>query len=451
MTENTHPIRVRGRWSELTEGERQDLVSRGTREIFSPKLREDIQALMEDVRTNGDEALVRALRTFDGCDVAPEDLRVSEREFDSAVSTLDSGMLDAIRHLIRNLRSFNEQLLARGDWSIEVEPGLEVGEKASPIESVGLFVPSGKGSFPSVLCQLGVPAVVAGVQQIAVVVPPVPGSAGEVDPAVLVVARELGINDVFRSNGPAGIAALTFGTETIPKVRKVTGPGSPAVTVAQLEAQRYGTHSAVLLGPSESLLLADGSANPEYVAADLLNEAEHGPDSTSVLVTDSPDLLEAVQAATARQLAALPEPRRTYAQAALGTNGGAVLTDSLEESCAVSNSFAPEHMQLVVSPEHESRAFELLVDAGEILLGHHTTVSMANFVIGCPAALPTSGWAKVTGGVTADAFRKRTAFARATSEALARTSETVLAFSQHEGFPAHASSVARRLELHTPQ
>lgn len=424
---------------------RAELLNRGTDRIFDPALREGILEILEDVRQNGDAALVRALKKFDGCDVEPSRIRVSEEEFAAARRSVPDTLLDAIRDAIAHLRAFNEQLVAHGDWSFEVEPGLMVGEKATPIESAGLFVPSGKGSFPSVMCQLGVPAVVAGVPNIAVIVPPVPGSAGEVDPAVLVAAQELGLTDVFRSNGPAGIGALAFGTESVPRVRKVTGPGSPAVTVAQLEVQRYGTVSQMLLGPSESLILADSTADAYLVAADLLNEAEHGPDSTSVLVTDSRELLERVQKETAAQLLDLPEPRRAYATAALGVNGGAVLTSSLAESCEVANAFAPEHMQIAVAADKEQEALDGIVDAGEILLGQQTTVSMANFVIGCPAALPTSGYAKVSSGVTADAFRKRSAIAKSDATALRRTSGTVLAFTAHEGFPAHGLSVSRRL------
>src|SRR6202021_2399830 len=179
-------------------------------------------------------------------------------------------------------------------------------EPRTPPGSAGLVLPSGKGSYPSVLVQLGPPAIVAGVPEIAVVVPPVPGSPGEVDPAVLVVAAELGIREVSRSNGPAGVAALAFGTESVPRVRKIVGPGSPAVACAQVEVQRYGTVTNMLLGPSESLIIADDSADPALLAADLLNEAEHGPDSSSVLVTDSETLLAAVQQHVAAQLAALP-------------------------------------------------------------------------------------------------------------------------------------------------
>jgi histidinol dehydrogenase len=270
----------------------------------------------------------------------------------------------------------------------------------------------------------------------------VPGSSGVVDPAVLVVADELGIGKVFRANGPAGVAALAFGTQTVPKVRKVLGPGSPAVTCAQVEVQRYGTVTTMLMGPSESLIIADDSADPKLLAADLLNEAEHGPDSSSLLVTDSQPLLEAAQGEVARQLALLPEPRRAYAGAALGTNGGAILVRDMQEATEVANAYAPEHMMIAV--RDEDGVLARLTDAGEILVGQWTPVSAANFLIGCPAALPTSGFAKVSSGVTADAFRKRTAVARADERALARMRGSITAFTQHEGFPAHEAAVAIR-------
>ncbi|ORA32896.1 histidinol dehydrogenase [Mycobacterium aquaticum] len=438
------PILERGLWQEMSAADRADLNDRGSAKIFDPALREGVLEIIEDVRQNGDAGLVRALEKWDKISITPDRIRVSAEEFAAAREKVSPELLTAIRDLLAHLKSFNEQLTQHGDWSFESEPGLTVGEKVTPIASAGLFVPSGKGSYPSVMAQLGSPAVVAGVQQIAVVVPPIPGGDGEVDPAVLVVADELGIHDVFRANGPAGIAALAFGTETVPQVRKVCGPGSPPVTCAQVEVQRYGTVSVMLLGPSESLILADDSADPYLLAADLLNEAEHGPDSTSVFVTDSQALIDAVQVEVAKQLLDLPADRAEYARLALGKNGGAVLTTSVEESAEVANTFAPEHMQIAV--RDEDHVLNLIVDAGEVLIGQHTTVSMANFVIGCPAALPTSGYAKVSSGVTADAFRKRTAVAKSTPQALNRMSSTVIAFTQHEGFPAHEFAVTRRLE-----
>ena len=442
MATTNGPVRFIGHWDKLSREDRQAAVTRGLDKIFDPRLRQDICALLEDVRLNGDAAVARALKKYDGCDVDPGRLRVSEEEFARARATIPAELLAAIRDGIDHVRRFNEQVVARGDWSFESEPGLTVGEKITPIASAGLFVPSGKASYPSVMVQLGTPAVVAGVPRIAVVVPPVPGSSGVVDPAGLVVAEELGIRDVFRANGPAGIAALAFGTETVPKVRKVVGPGSPAVTCAQVEVQRYGTVTTMLLGPSESLVIADDSADPRFLAADLLNEAEHGPDSSSWLVTDSEALISAAQVEVARQLAELPEPRRSYAALALGTNGGAILVDDMEQAAEVANAYAPEHMQ--IAARDEEAVLALLTDAGEILVGQWTPVSAANFIIGCPASLPTSGFAKVSGGITAEAFRKRTAVARADERALARMRGSITAFTQHEGFPAHEAAVSIR-------
>lgn len=439
MTTRERPVRLIGRWGSLGQEEREAVLERGLDEIFDPTLRSQIAGLIEDVREHGDEALIRALERFDRCQVEPGQLRVSDDEVAEAQARVPEALLVAIRDCIDHVRSFNEQIVAHGDWEFESEPGLMVGERVTPIESAGLFVPSGKGSFPSVLVQLGTPAVVAGVPKIAVVVPPVPGSAGEVDPAVLVVAKELGIRDVFRSNGPAGVAALAFGTETVPKTRKVVGPGSPPVTCAQVEVQRYGTVTTMLLGPSESLVIADETADIRLLAADLLNEAEHGADSQSLLVTPDEDLLEAVQGEVAKQLAELPEPRRSYAAAAVGENGGAILVEDLAEAMEVANAYAPEHMQIVVSDPESLLA--RLTNAGEVLVGQWTPFSAANFLIGCPASLPTSGFAKVSGGITADAFRKRTGVARADQRALARMRSSVTALSRHEGFPAHEAAI----------
>jgi len=441
----TNPIRIIGTWEDMSADEREKSVSRGMDSIFDPALQANIQSLIEQVRLEGDAAVIRALKDFDKVDIGSKSLRVSDEEYDAARAWISDELLEAIRDAIDHVRRFNENLTARGDWSFESEPGLIVGEKISPIASAGLFVPSGKGSYPSVAVQLATPAVVAGVPNIAIVVPPVPGTDGVVDPAVLVVAQELGLQGhVYRVNGPAGIAALAFGTETIPKVRKVVGPGSPAVACAQIEVQRYGTVTNMLLGPSESLIIADDSADPRLLAADLLNEAEHGPDSSSILVTPSEAVLAAAQAEVSRQVELLPEPRRTYALTSLGVNGGAFVTRSIEAATDVANAYAPEHMQIAVSdPDY---VMSRLFDAGEILIGQNTTVSMANFIIGCPASLPTSGFAKVSSGITADAFLKKTAVAQSDLTALKRMSKNVLAFTAHEGFPAHGAAVTARLE-----
>ena len=437
------PLLVR-RWADLDAAARAAFLARGLDDIFDPALQASIAALVADVREHGDAAICRALERFDGCSVAPGDLRVTDAEFAAARAETPAAVQDAIRQAIDHSRRFNERALEHGDWRFDIEPGLMVGEKRTAIASAGLFVPSGKGSFPSVLVQIGAPAVVAGVPEIRVVVPPIPGSDGKVDPAVLVVADELGLREVFRANGPAGVAALAFGTESISACRKVLGPGSPPVASAQLEMQRHGVVGMQILAASESMVIADATADSRLLAADLLNEAEHGTDSASVLLTWEPEVIERVQPELVRQLAALPEPRRTRAAAAIGVNGGAVLVRDRVEAIEVANLYAPEHMQLATADDEAVLAG--IEHAGEVLLGQHTPFSAGNYLIGIPATLPTSGYARVTSGVTALAFTKTISLARASAEALAVMAPAIVALADHEGFPAHAAVIHERLD-----
>jgi histidinol dehydrogenase len=438
------PVMRRMTWATMTEAERQALCERGLAAIFDAELKAAIGRIIDDVRANGDEAVCRALRDFDKVSLEPHQLRATADELAQATVSpeVDAAIDDAIAHL----RAFNEQLMQRAaDWSFECEPGLTVGEKITPITSAGLFVPSGKASYPSVAYQLAVPATVAGVPTLALVVPPMPDGSGRIDPAVLVVCRKLGIANVFRVNGPAGVAALGFGTQTIPQVRKIVGPGSPPVACAQVEMQRYGVATMMILGPTESVVIADDSADPCLAAADLLNEAEHGTDGAVLLITPSAALADAVDVELERQLAVLPAARAEAARAALGPNGGCVFVGDLGEAAEVANRWAPEHLQVAVAADTEAELLDALVNAGEILIGQHTLFSGGNFVIGCPASLPTGGFAHVSSGITADTFLKRTAVARADAAALARMTPTILAMSAHEGFPAHANAAEQRL------
>lgn len=437
------PVMRRMTWARMSEAERTALCERGLTAIFDADLKVAIGRIIDDVRAHGDEAVCRALRDFDRVTVETHQLKATPDELAHATVTreVDAAIDDAIVHL----RAFNEQLMARMvDWNFESEPGLTVGEKITPISSAGLFVPSGKASYPSVAYQLAVPATVAGVPTLALVVPPMPDGSGRIDPAVLVVCRKLGITEVFRVNGPAGVAALGFGTETIPKVRKIVGPGSPPVACAQVEMQRYGVATMMILGPTESMVIADDSADPRLAAADLLNEAEHGTDSAVVLITASVALADAIEVELERQLSQLPAARAEAARAALGINGGCVLVGDLGEGADVANRWAPEHLQVAVAEDEEAELLRRLCNAGEILIGQNTLFSAGNFVIGCPASLPTGGFAHVSSGITADTFLKRTAIARADAAALKRMTPSILAMSAHEGFPAHANAAQQR-------
>ena len=432
-------------WSTMDEAARRAVCARGLEAIFDDDLKAAIGRIIEDVRAHGDEAVCRALNDFDHVWLEPHQLRATADEIAGAEVSLDVDR--AIDDAIAHLRAFNDQLMQRAaDWSFDSEPGLSVGEKITPISSAGLFVPSGKASYPSVAYQLAVPAKVAGVPQLALVVPPMPGGGGRIDPAVLVVCRKLGIDNVFRVNGPAGVAALGFGTESIPQVRKIVGPGSPPVACAQVEMQRYGVATMMILGPTESLVIADDSADPRYLAADLLNEAEHGTDSSVLLVTVSAQLRDTVDRELQRQLADLPAVRAEAARSALGINGGCMIVADLGEAAEVANRWAPEHLQVAVDAAAEQELIDRLVNAGEILVGQDTLFCAGNFVIGCPASLPTGGFAHVSSGITADAFLKRTAVARADATARRRMTPTILAMSNHEGFPAHANAAQIRDE-----
>ncbi|HEY7827497.1 MAG TPA: histidinol dehydrogenase [Candidatus Limnocylindrales bacterium] len=433
------------RWSSLAPAERARLLARSTAAIFDPALMASIEAIFSDVASRGDVAVLEATATFDGVQVpSAAGLRVPEVEIAAAHASLAPGLLAGIREAIANSRLFNEAQVGQTgrSWAAEVRPGFIVGEQFAPIPSVGLFVPTGKASYPSVLCQIGTPAVVAGVARIVVLVPPIPGGGGNVDPATLAVAHELGLTEVYRANGPAGIAALTFGTSTIPAVRKIVGPGSPAVTAAQVLAQRYGVATQMLCGPSESLIIADETADPWRLAIDLLNEAEHGADSAATLVTSSPAMVEAVELALAEQLPQLTAVRATAARAVLSDLGGAILVETLDEAVALANEYAAEHVQLATADPEATLAG--LRYAGEALLGQDTPIGASSYTLGIPATLPTGGYAQLNGGVTARTFMTSMSTARLSPEALAELAEPTLALADHEGFPAHAAAFRLR-------
>ena len=429
-------------WSQMTDAEKAWVHQRGTAAESADELRPAIHTLVEDVRQRGDAALLEALERFDKVTIDASGLAAGPDEFAQAVASIDPSVHTAIKQMIANIRAFNEALLERRQsWTAEIAPGHTIGEKVGPVADAALFCPSGKASYPSVLAQVATPAVVAGVPQLSVIVPPVPDGSGQIDGAVLVVAHELGLERVFRVNGPAGVAAAAFGTETIPAHSMVIGPGSPPVALAQLEVRAHGVDT-VVLGPTESLIVADSSADPELLAADLLNEAEHGTDSTVVLVTADRAVIDAALAEVDRQANDLPETRREAAASALGTNGGAILVDSLEEAIEVANWFAAEHCQLAVSNPWE--AADGILHAGELLLGQHTPFSVGNFTLGGPAALPTGGFANRAGGITVEKFLKAGALGHLTADALNAVADSTIALSDHEGFDAHGNAIRIR-------
>src|SRR6266849_6706706 len=370
--------------SSMNAAQRARLLRRA--EIQIDDLIELVRPIVQAVRERGDEALLDFTSRFDRVQLTREQLRVSREEIEHAHRLLDPAVRAAIEHAIRNVRTFHERQMPHEQWFTEVEPGVIAGEKITPITSVGLYVPRGKGAFPSVMYMLATPASIAGVPRIAVCTPP--GPDGTVDPASLVAADLCGVHEIYRIGGAQAIAALAYGTNIIRRVHKITGPGSGFVSAAK--RLLYGTVDVGLpAGPSEAITLADESASPELLARDLLIEAEHGPDSSSLLVTDSRSLAERVMALLPSKMAALPEWRqafvRTVFEAPEGT-GGVVLAGSMREAIDFVNTYAPEHLEVQVR-----EPFALLPElknAGEILLGSRTPFSTANYSVCTNAVLP---------------------------------------------------------------
>ena len=426
--------------SSMDASQRARLLRRA--EIQIDELIERVRPIVQGVRQRGDEALIEFTARFDRVQLTPERLRVSREEIDRAYQILDTPVRWAIEQAIRNVRTFHERQMPHEQWFTQVAPGVMVGEKVTPITSVGLYVPRGKGAFPSVMYMLATPASIAGVPRIVVCTPP--GPDGEVDPASLVAADLCGVHEIYRAGGAQAIAALAYGTATIARVYKITSPGSGFVSAAK--RLLYGTVDVGLpAGPSESIILADATANPELLARDLLIEAEHGPDSSSLLVTDSRDLAETVMALLPGKMAALPEWRQVFCRTVFegpeGT-GGIVLASNMHEAVDFVNEYAPEHIAVQVR-----EPFALLPEiknAGEILLGSHTPICMGNYSVGTNAVLPTGGFAHTYSCTSVYDFLKRTGVAYLTEEGYASLSETTRRLAEFEGFPAHANAVTER-------
>ena len=429
--------------STMDTAQRARLLRRA--EIQIDELVERVRPIVEAVRDRGDDALIEFTGRFDRVQLGVDQLRVSRAEIEQAHSQLDSSVRAALEHAIHNIRTFHQRQLPHEQWFTQVAPGVIAGEKITPISSVGLYVPRGKGVFPSVMYMLATPASIAGVPRIVVCTPP--GPQGEVDPASLVAADLCGVHEIYRVGGAQAIAALAYGTHSIARVHKITGPGSGYVAAAK--RLLYGTVDVGLpAGPSEAITLADESASPELLARDLLIEAEHGPDSSSLLVTDSRSLAERVMALLPSKMAALPEWRqafvRTVFEAPEGT-GGVVLAGSMREAIDFVNTYAPEHLEVQVR-----EPFALLPElknAGEILLGSRTPFSTANYSVGTNAVLPTGGFAHTFSCTTVYDFLKRTGIAYLAPEGYASLSETTRRLAEYEGFPAHANAVTERPEM----
>ncbi|MEW5946388.1 MAG: histidinol dehydrogenase [bacterium] len=433
----------RFRWKDLPPAGREKILRRAESDITA--LIPLVLPIVEAVRAEGDRALVRFAGQYDRVELRTGRLRVTRREQREAAKKCPPRVRAAIEIAMRNIERHHRRQMPQPLALTTTEEGSMAGEKITPIASCGLYVPRGKGSFPSVMMMLGVPAMVAGVERVIVCTPP--GPDGEVDPATLVAAGACGVSEIYRAGGAQAIAAMAFGTETVPKVDKVLGPGSGYVAAAK--RLLYGIVDVGLpAGPSESIILADASTDPRLAAADLLIEAEHGPDSTALLVTHDAGLARKVESLLPALLRRIPAGRREFCEKVLAGYGGIIITENLRESIGVVNSFAPEHLEILTA--EPLRVMEKIRNAGEILLGPHTPITMGNFCAGVNAVLPSGGFARTCSGLTVHDFMKRTAVVSLSRAGFERLADTACALAEYEGFPAHSLAVKTRLAKKKP-
>lgn len=430
------PLQIRS-WKELSEEEKQSLFSRSETDIS--EVYPTVQKIIDTVRHDGDAALRRYSLQFDGTDLEKIPLLVSSAEFDAAERGIDPDLKKSLEFAVRTVWDFHVAQKPEGTTFIPLGEGLISGERAFPIDSAGLYVPRGRGSFPSMLYMLAVPAKIAGVPNIAIVSPP--GGDGTADPACLFTARLLGIEQVFRVGGAQAVAALAYGTETIPAVKKIIGPGSRYVSAAK-RLLSGSVDTGLPAGPSESMIIADDSADPWNTALDLMVEAEHGSDSCAVLLTDSPDLASKVKKHADRLMKEIPEPRRGFLEDVFNRYGGIILTEDIHAAVEIVNRFAPEHLQL-----RTAEPFGLLDsvrNAGEILIGEYLPFSAANYAAGANAVLPTGGWASTYSPVSVRDFMKYSSVVYAEAAGYRRLKEHVIRIADYEGFISHGNALKLR-------
>lgn len=400
------------------------------------------QDVIDRVRTEGDAAVAAYARQFDAPEFEAAMLRATPEDFRAARAAVSPDVVSAIEQAHTNIRKFHQEQMPEAMWFTEVQPGIMAGEKVTPVQSAGLYVPRGKGAFPSVMLMLVTPAQVAGVGRIVIVTPPTP--EGKADAASLVAAEICGVDEVYVVGGMQAVAALAYGTQSIPKVDKIIGPGSSYVSAAK--RLLYGLVDVGLpAGPSESIILADEYADPRLAALDLLVEAEHGPESAAILVTHSRDVAEKAAQVLPGYIAELPEWRQAFVNNVLSNYGGILLTGSLDESIEFVNTYAPEHLEVLTQDPFVT--LNKIRNAGEILLGPLTPIPTANYCLGLNAILPTGGFARSFSSVSVWDFLKRSGVGYLSREGYERLQEITTSLADYEGFPAHAMAIRKRNEI----
>ncbi len=392
--------------------------------------------ILYDVRKNGDKAVLAYCAKFDKAELTT--LEVSKQEIEEALNQVEPEFLKILEEAAANIRAFHSRQV-RNSFVIADKPGIVLGQKVTPIEKVGVYVPGGTAAYPSTVLMDTIPAKIAGCPQIVMVTPP--GRDGKVSPAILAAASIAGVDRIFKVGGAQAIAALAYGTESIPKVDKIVGPGN--AFVAEAKKQVFGMVSIdMIAGPSEILVIADGKSNPVHVAADLLSQAEHDKLASAVLVTDSEELAAAVAEELERQLPKLP--REEIARASIENNGKIIVADNLMKGIEIANEIAPEHLELMV--DDPFAYLDAVKNAGSIFMGRSCPEALGDYFAGPNHTLPTSGTARFSSPLSVDDFVKKSQFSYYTADALAAVTEKIAAFAEKEGLRAHGRSVTIRKE-----
>ena len=415
------------------EVENKDIFSRVVPEVNV----EDIVAdIIKNVRENGDKALFEYCEKFDGARLSS--LLVTNEEIDEAFSSVEPEFIRVLEKAAINIRKFHEKQV-RNSFIINDENGILMGQKVIPVDRAGLYVPGGTAAYPSTVLMDSIPAKIAGVPEVVMVTPP--GKDGKVNPVILAAAKIAGVDKIFKLGGAQAVAALAYGTESVPKVDKIVGPGN--AFVAEAKKQVFGQVSIdMIAGPSEILIVADGKSNPKHIAADLLSQAEHDKLASAVLVTDSMELAESVKDEIEVQIPLLE--RSEIARASIDNNGKIIVADTLEVAIDISNEIAPEHLELCVDNPFDY--LDAIRHAGSIFMGRNCPEALGDYMAGPNHTLPTSGTAKFSSPLGVDDFVKKTQYTYFTKDALSSICRDVELFAKKEGLTAHAKSAVSRME-----
>lgn len=396
---------------------------------------EIVDRIVGDVRRDGDEAVIKYTKLIDRTEFTPEKFVVTEAEYEAAYQEADPAVVDSLRKAAENVRRYHQEQKPNS-WMTYRDKGSILGQSVIPLDRVGIYVPGGTAAYPSSVIMNAMPAVVAGVKEIIMMVPP---KNGKINPYVLVAAKEAGVSKIFKIGGAQAIAAMAFGTETIPRVDKITGPGNIFVTLAKKAV--YG-HCDIdmLAGPSEILIVADKTADPAYTAADMLSQAEHDMLASSIVITDSPELAEKVAVEAEKQLKVLP--REEITRASLDRNGMIIITEDIMQAVELANVSAPEHMEVLT--EQPFQLLPYIRHAGAVFLGAYSPEPLGDYFAGPNHVLPTGGTARYYSVLNVETFMKRTSIISYTQEQLDAVSDDVIRLAEAEGLQAHANAVKLR-------